>query len=91
MVLIHLERLGTVRVVLKEKVGNGRGRPKFLYRLADVSTPKIASAPGIVALEFPKFAKACGHEKGVIANPQATPAQSKTAYWRLSQMKSIKI
>ena len=52
-VVIHLERLGTEGLLLKEKkLSKGRGRPRFLYRLAVTSTPKAASPPSIVALEF---------------------------------------
>jgi DNA-binding transcriptional ArsR family regulator len=64
-VVIHLERLETEGLLLKEKkLSEGRGRPKFLYRLADTPTPKAASPPSIVALEFSRLRKACRHEKG---------------------------
>jgi len=64
-VVIHLERLGTEGLLLKEKkLSKGRGRPRFLYRLAVTSTPKAASPPSIVALEFSKLRKACRYEKG---------------------------
>jgi len=63
-VVIHLERLGTEGLLLKEKkLSKGRGRPRFLYRLADPPTLKAAS-PAIVALEFSKLRKACRYEKG---------------------------
>src|SRR3989337_3683526 len=63
--IIHLERLETEGLLLKEKkLRKGRGRPKFLYRLAGTSTPKAAAPPSIVALEFSKLRKACRYEKG---------------------------
>jgi len=64
-VIIHLERLGTEGLLLKEKeLSKGRGRPRFTYRLAGTPTPKAASPPSIVALEFSKLKKACRYEKG---------------------------
>jgi len=64
-VVTHLERLGTEGLLLKEKeLSKGRGRPRFTYRLAGTSTPKVASPPSIVALEFSKLKKACRYEKG---------------------------
>ncbi len=64
-VVIHLERLGTEGLLLKEKKpSKGRGRPRFLYRLAGTPTPKAASPPSIVALEFSKLRKACRYDKG---------------------------
>jgi predicted transcriptional regulator len=64
-VIIHLERLGTEGLVLKEKKsGKGRGRPEFLYRPADIPQPKTAPQPSVVALEFSKLKKACRYEKG---------------------------
>ncbi|MDH5690661.1 MAG: helix-turn-helix domain-containing protein [Candidatus Bathyarchaeota archaeon] len=64
-VVIHLERLGTEGLLLKEKkLSKGRGRPRFMYRLAGTPTPKAASPPSIVALEFSKLRKACRYEKG---------------------------
>src|SRR3990170_307711 len=64
-VVIHLERLETAGLLLKEKTpSKGRGRPKFLYRPADAPSPKAAPPPSIVALEFSKLKKACRYEKG---------------------------
>ena len=38
-VIIHLERLGSEELILKEKKpSRGRGRPEFLYRSAETST-----------------------------------------------------
>jgi DNA-binding transcriptional ArsR family regulator len=63
--VIHLERLETEGLLLKEKkLSKGRGRPKFLYRLAGIPTPKAASPLSIVAPEFSKLRKACRYEKG---------------------------
>lgn len=64
-VVIHLQRLGTEGLLLKEKkLSKGRGRPRFLYRLAGTPTPRATSPPSIVALEFSKLRKVCRHEKG---------------------------
>jgi hypothetical protein len=64
-VVIHLERLGTERLLLKEKkLSKGHGRPRFTYRFAGTVTPEAASPPSIVALEFSKLRKACRYEKG---------------------------
>ena len=63
-VIIHLERLGSEGLVLKEKPSEGRGRPEFLYRPADIPQPKTALQPSVVALEFSKLKKACRYEKG---------------------------
>jgi predicted transcriptional regulator len=42
-VIIHLERLGSEGLILKEKEpSKGRGRPEFLYRPADIPQPKTA-------------------------------------------------
>ena len=64
-VIIHLERLGSEGLVLKEKKpSKGRGRPEFLYRAADTPQPKTAPQPSVVVLEFSKLKKACRYEKG---------------------------
>ncbi len=64
-VIIHLERLGSEGLVLKEKrPSKGRGRPEFLYRPADIPQPKTTPQPSVVALEFSKLKKACRYEKG---------------------------
>jgi len=64
-VVIHLERLGTEGLLFKEKKPRkGRGRPRFVYRFAGTQTPRAASPPSIVALEFSKLRKACRYEKG---------------------------
>jgi DNA-binding Lrp family transcriptional regulator len=64
-VIIHLERLGTEGLLLKEKkLSNDRGRPRFLYRLAGTHTLKTAAPPSVVALEFSTLKRACGYEKG---------------------------
>lgn len=63
-VIIHLERLGSEGLVLKEKKpSKGRGRSEFLYRPAGIPQPKTAPQPCVVALEFSKFKKACRYEK----------------------------
>ena len=50
-VIIHLERLGSEGLGLKEKKpSKGRGRPEFLYRAADTPQPKTASQPSVVVL-----------------------------------------
>ncbi|MGB9854189.1 MAG: hypothetical protein ACPLRY_05215 [Candidatus Bathyarchaeales archaeon] len=64
-VIIHLERLMSDGLVLREKKPcEGRGRPKFLYRLADVQASKPSIQPSIVIIEFSKLKKACKYEKG---------------------------
>jgi len=64
-VIVHLERLGSEGLVLKEKKpSKGRGRPEFLYRAADTPQPKTAPQPSLVVLEFSKLKKACRYEKG---------------------------
>jgi hypothetical protein len=68
--VVHVERLGTGELVLKEKkLSACRGRPEFLYSLADNPTPEAASAPSIVALEFSRLKKACRYEKGGYCKP----------------------
>jgi predicted transcriptional regulator len=64
-VIIHLERLMSEGLVLREKKpGEGRGRTKFLYRLAVIQASKPSLQPSIVVIEFPKLKKACKQEKG---------------------------
>jgi predicted transcriptional regulator len=64
-VIIHLERLGSGELVLKEKKpGEGRGRPEFLYRPANTPQPKAAPQPTVIVMEFSKLKKACRYEKG---------------------------
>jgi len=64
-VIIHLERLGSEELILKEKKpSRGRGRPEFLYRSAETSQPKATSQPNIIVMEFSKLKKACRYEKG---------------------------
>jgi len=64
-VIVHLERLGSEGLVLKEKKpSKGRGRPEFLYRAADTPQSKTAPQPSLVVLEFSKLKKACRYEKG---------------------------
>ena len=64
-VIIHLERLSSAGLVLKEKkLSKGRGRPEFLYHRADTSPSKMASQPSVVVLEFSRLKNACRYEKG---------------------------
>lgn len=64
-VIIHLERLMSEGLVLREKKPVGmRGRPKFVYRLIKTNSSKAEFQPSIVAIEFPKLRKACRYEKG---------------------------
>ena len=64
-VIIHLERLGSGELVLKEKKpSKGRGRPEFQYRPADAPEHRVAPQPSIVVLEFSTLKKACRYEKG---------------------------
>jgi len=64
-VIIHLERLGSGELILKEKKPNkGRGRPKFQYRPADLPQPKATPQPSVVVLEFSTLKRACRYEKG---------------------------
>jgi predicted transcriptional regulator len=45
-VIIHLERLSSSGLVLKEKRhSEGRGKPEFLYHPADTSPSKMAPQP----------------------------------------------
>jgi predicted transcriptional regulator len=64
-VIIHLERLGTEELILKEKKpSKGRGRPEFQYRPANAPQPNATLQPSVVVLEFSKLKKACRYEKG---------------------------
>ena len=64
-VIIHLERLCSESIVLGEKKpSERRGRPKFLYRLAETQASKVIPQPGIVAIEFFKLKRICKYEKG---------------------------
>jgi DNA-binding transcriptional ArsR family regulator len=64
-VIVHLMRLGSEGLVLKEKKpSEGRGRPEFQYRPADAPQPKAAPQPSVVVLEFSRLKKACRYEKG---------------------------
>ena len=64
-VIIHLERLGTEGLLLKEKKpGNDRGRPRSLYRLAGTHTLETAAPPGVVALGVSTLRSACRYVKG---------------------------
>jgi predicted transcriptional regulator len=64
-VIIHLERLGSEKLVLKEKKpSKNRGRPEFLYRPAETSQPKAVPQPNVIVMEFSKLKKACRYEKG---------------------------
>jgi hypothetical protein len=64
-VIIHLERLGSRELILKEKKPNeGRGRPEFLYWPAGTPQPKATPQPGVVVLEFSTLKRACRYEKG---------------------------
>jgi predicted transcriptional regulator len=57
-VIIHLERLGSGGLVLKEKKpGEGRGRPEFQYRPADAPQPRVTPQPSVVLLEFSRLKK----------------------------------
>ena len=64
-VIIHLERLGSEELVLKEKKpSKGRGRPEILYRPAETPQPKAVPQPNVIVMEFSKLKKACRYEKG---------------------------
>jgi predicted transcriptional regulator len=64
-VIIHLERLGSEGLVLKEKKpSEGRGRPEFLYRPAGTPQPEAAPQLSAIVTEFSKLKKACRYEKG---------------------------
>ena len=69
-VIIHLERLGSTELVLKEKKpSKGRGRPEFLYRAADTPKPKSSQHSNVIVMEFSKLKKACRYEKGGYCKP----------------------
>ena len=69
-VIIHLERLGSEGLVLKEKKpSKGRGRPEFLYHPAETSRSKMVFQPSVVMLEFSKLKRACRYEKGGYCKP----------------------
>jgi predicted ArsR family transcriptional regulator len=69
-VIIHLERLGSEGLVLKEKKpSRGRGRPEFLYHAAHTSHSNMDSQPSDVMLEFSKLKKACRYEKSGYCKP----------------------
>jgi len=64
-VIIHLERLMSNGLVLREKKpGWAHGRPKFIYRLIKTPESKVAFQPSINAMEFSNLRKACRYEKG---------------------------
>jgi predicted transcriptional regulator len=64
-VIIHLERLGSEQLIMKEKkAGKGRGRPEFLYKATDTPQPKVPPQPNVIVMEFSKLKKACRYEKG---------------------------
>ena len=63
-VIIHLERLGSEELIVKEKKpSNGRGRPEFQYRPAETQ-PKAVPQPNVIVMDFSKLKKACRYEKG---------------------------
>lgn len=69
-VIIHLERLGSVELVSKEKKSRkGRGRPEFLYRAAAIPKLKTSSQPSVIVMEFSRLKKACRYEKGGYCKP----------------------
>lgn len=91
-VIIHLERLGSAGLVLKEKKpSKGRGRPEFLYHPAETAHSKIALQPSIVMLEFSKLKRACRYAKGGYCKPQGTLAPPRTAPNHEAEIKSVKI
>jgi predicted transcriptional regulator len=64
-VIIHLERLGSEELVVKEKKpSEGRGRPRFLYRPAPAPQPKATPQSSTIVMEFSMLKKACRYEKG---------------------------
>jgi len=64
-VIVHLERLGSGGLILKEKKpSKGRGRPEFQYLPASAPQPKATLQPSVVVLEFSTLKKTCGYEKG---------------------------
>jgi predicted transcriptional regulator len=64
-VIIHLERLGSEGLILKEKKpSKSRGRPSFLYSPAKIPRHQVTSQTSLIVMEFPKLKKACRYEKG---------------------------
>ena len=64
-VIIHLERLGSEELGLKEKKpSKGRGQTEILYRPAETPQPKAVPQPNVIVMEFSKLKKACRYEKG---------------------------
>ena len=64
-VIIHLERLGSGELILKEKkLSKGRGRPEFQYRPVGAPQPNATPQPSVGVLEFSRLKKACRYEKG---------------------------
>jgi predicted ArsR family transcriptional regulator len=79
-VIIHLERLMSEELVLREKKPcEGRVRPKFLYRLVDVQASKHSIQPSSVVVDFPSLGKSTNMRKADTANSPKTHAQTKTA------------
>jgi predicted transcriptional regulator len=74
-VIVHLERLGSEGLVLKEKKpSKGRGRPEFLYRAADTPQPKTAPQPSAVVLGFRSSRRPADTRRAVTASSQGTDA-----------------
>jgi hypothetical protein len=64
-VIIHLERLVSGELILKEKKpSKGRGRPEFQYRPVGAPQPNAPPQSSVVVLEFSRLKKACRYEKG---------------------------
>ena len=64
-VIVHLERLGSGELVLKEKKPcKGLERSEFQYRPADAPQTKATPQPSVVVLEFSRLNKVCRYEKG---------------------------
>ena len=64
-VIIHLERLGSGELILKEKKpSKGRGRPEFQYHPVGAPQPNATPQPSVGVLEFSRLKKACRYEKG---------------------------
>jgi hypothetical protein len=64
-VIIHLVRLGSGELILKEKKpGKGRGRLELQCRPAEAPQPRATPQSSVVVLEFSRLKKACRHEKG---------------------------
>jgi len=91
-VIFHLERLGTERLILKEKKPRkGRGRPEFLYGPADAPRPKTASQPSVIVLEFSRLKKACRYEKGSYCKLARDRCVTQNCRLIIKPNKSIKI